>query len=164
MPTPSLDIRISGNLLALYGAVVATTTGVIQIANFIRDRARVKVSVQHDMEMVGDPRYEGITFTILTAVNIGRRPVTIKSMGAYYLHPAKAFVVGDTRPVLPCELTEGKQVMALVDQSDLDLTKIEEWQAWDTAGRTFALPVAPWYKRWKSRRARRKTAKEKAKA
>jgi hypothetical protein len=68
--------------LALYGAVLSTLTATAQIVSFLRDRANVKVTYQRDMEMIGDPSYKGMTLTILKAVNVGRRPVTITGMGA----------------------------------------------------------------------------------
>ena len=76
---------------------------------------------------MGDPQTDGMTFVIVTAVNAGRRPVTITTIGAYRLHPRKAFVCADTRPRNPYELTEGKQMMAMLDQSGLDLESIEHW-------------------------------------
>jgi len=159
MPVPTVHIEINGSILALYGAVVATATAVVQTVGFLRDRASVKVIVQHNMEIVGHPAYAGLTLTILKAVNIGRRPVTITSMGAYRVHPGKALVCVDTLPALPCELAEGKYVQAFIKQNDLDLENIESWQAWDAVGRCFKLNVAPWYKRWRSARLRKKFAK-----
>ena len=157
MPAPSFHINISGSVLALYGALVATATAIVQIVNFFRDRARIKVTVQQNMEMIGHPAYAGVTLTMIRAVNVGRRPVTITTIGAYRLHPSKAFVCADTTPALPVELTEGKYVTALIGQKDLDLENIESWQAWDSANRVFSLHVAPWRKRWRSRRMRRKS-------
>ena len=138
------------------------STGIVQVVNFRRERARVKVTVQHDMEVVGHPNpgYANMTLTIVRAANSGRRPVTITSIGAYRLYPRKALVAADTNPVLPHELTEGKYVTAMIEQRGLDLESIESWHAWDAVGRQYSLNVAPWHKRWYSRYMRRKSMKK----
>jgi hypothetical protein len=69
------------------------------------------------------------------------------SVGAYRLHPHKPFMVPDTRPAAPCELTERKQMTAIIDQSDLDLSVMESWEVYTATGKTFRLGVIPWYRR-----------------
>jgi hypothetical protein len=155
--TPTFHITISGTVLALYGAVLATATAVVQVVSFIRDRVNVKVTYKRNMELVGhpDPRYHGMTLTILRAANAGRRPVTITGIGGYRLFPRKAFVCGDTAPPMPIELTEGKYANGMLNEAELDFENIEAFEAWDAVGRTFRCNVAPWYKRTWSRFARR---------
>lgn len=150
-------IEITGSTVAFYGAVLSTITATAQVISFLRDRARVKVTYQRNMELVGhpDPRYQGMTLTMLRAVNAGRRPVTITGMGAYRLYPRKAFVCADTVPAIPVELTEGKYVTAMVDERDLDFEHVETFEAWDAAGRKFGCNIAPWHKRTWSRLMRR---------
>jgi hypothetical protein len=145
-------------MVAAYAAIVATVTAVVQAVNLWRDRVRVKITVQHNMGVFGDSRYENMTLTALKAINVGRRPVTITGMGACYLYSSEAFVCTDTNPKLPCELTEGKCVTSLLDEENLNLTNLQSWQAWDSAGRLHNLHIAPWHKRWKSKRQRRKAA------
>jgi hypothetical protein len=154
---PTFNISISGSMLALYGAVLSTLTASAQIISFLRDRANVKVTYTRNMEMLGhpDPRYVGMTLTVLRAANVGRRSVTITGMGAFLLYPRKAFVCGDTVPPVPVELTEGKYVTAMVDEADLDFDHIEAFEAWDAVGRTFRCDIAPWHKRTWSRFRRR---------
>jgi len=155
MPIPTFHLSISGSVLAFYGAVLSTITATAQVIAHLRDRAHIKIRVQPNMETMGDPQTDGMTFVIVTAVNAGRRPVTSTTIGAYRLHPRKAFVCADTRPRTPYELTEGKQMMAMLDQSGLDLESIEHWGVWDATGREHRLNIAPWYKRWPSRVRRR---------
>lgn len=165
MKLPDIHLNISGSAIAFYGAVLSTVTGIVQVVHFFRDRVKVNITASPNMEMVGDPRYAGMTLVTLQVTNTGRRPVTITTMGAYRLHPRTALVVTDMRPRLPCELTEGKYVTALIGQDDrLDLANIEFWAAWDSAGRIHKLNAASWYKRWKSRRGRKAEAKKRPKA
>jgi hypothetical protein len=163
MPASTFHFSVSGSVLALYGAVLSTITATAQLIAHYRDRANIKIRVQHDMETMGDPRTDGMTFTIVNVTNAGRRPVTITTIGAYYLFPRKAFIATDCRPQCPHELTEGKQMMAMIDQSDLDYSVIECWQAWDATGREYRLNIAPWYKRWISARRRLGRARREAK-
>jgi hypothetical protein len=152
MPLPVVHIDISASVVAAYAAVVSTITGAVQVINHFKDRASLLIQVQLNMEMVGDPRYKGMTLTRIGISNNGRRPVTITNVGAYRLHPHKPFIVVDTRPALPCELTEGKQMTALMDQSDLDLAVMESWEVYTATGKTFRVAVIPWYRRWWNRR------------
>jgi hypothetical protein len=160
---PNITIHISGSALAIYGAVLSTITACVQVITHYKDRAHLKITVQHNMEMVGDPRYANTDLTIMKVVNIGRRPLTITGVGAYRLSPHNPFVMTDTRPACPCELTEGKQLTVIVDQSDLDLSQMESWEAYTSTGRDYRLSIIPWYRRWLNRRRLIKHAIDKAK-
>jgi hypothetical protein len=66
MALPNIHITISRNVVAFYGAVFASITATVQLTNFLKDRVRVKIQVQHDMQVVGEPN---------AGKNIGRLPV-----------------------------------------------------------------------------------------
>ncbi len=134
-------------LVAVYGAVLSTIAIVKQL---VSDRVKVKLTVSRNMEMVGDPRYDGMTLTILKVTNVGRRPVTITTFGAIRLYPNTNFVAVDSRPQLPHEITEGKFITSIWDQADLDFSTIDYWAAWDSHGRVHNLREASWFKHWKS--------------
>ena len=91
------------------------------------------------MQIVGDPRYRGVTLTIVRATNVGRRPVTITSLGASGLYPNLSFAITDTNPQLPCEITEGKYIAAHLPQSGIDFPTIDFWEAGDSHGRVHKL-------------------------
>jgi hypothetical protein len=163
MSVPTFHFSISGSVLALYGAILSTITAAAQIVGHVRDRARIKIRVQLNMEIIGDPRSAGMTFTIVNVSNAGRRPVTITSFGAYRLFPSLAFVVPDCRPQCPHELTEGKQMMAMIEQSGIDHASIESWVVLDATGRQYKLHVAIWHKRFFSARKRLRRSRVKDK-
>jgi hypothetical protein len=73
MPIPTFHLSISGSVVAAYAAVVSTITGTVQVFNYFRDRAHIIIRVQHNMEMMGDPRYQGMSLTVMYVVNAGRR-------------------------------------------------------------------------------------------
>ena len=52
---PNIHITISGSAVAVYAAVVSTITGSVQLWHFFRDRARIKLTVQRNMEIIGGP-------------------------------------------------------------------------------------------------------------
>jgi len=162
MVVPTFHISVSGSVVALYAAIVATITGAVQIMNFLRDRRKIKISVSHRMRMFGDPRYTDKLLTVVRVSNVGRRPVTILSVSATQLHPLDSFVMMDTRPPLPCELTEGKYVNAIAELIDIDTSKIERWEVGDAAGNVYQLPVAPWWQRFLSQRRRKRMWREEA--
>jgi hypothetical protein len=153
---PTFHINVSGSVVAAYAAIVSTVTGVVQFFNYRRDRARIKVSVRHNQEMIFDPRYSGKTLTIITVTNEGRRPVTVNTIGATRPHPQTHLVLLDNRPSLPHELTEGKNLIAILPESEIDLSTIESWYATNAVGQTYWLHVASWYARAMSRRRMRR--------
>jgi hypothetical protein len=134
-------------IIAVYGAVLSTITILRQ---YFGDRVKVTLTVQKGMEMVGDPRYHGMTLTILTVTNLGKRPVTITTFGAMRLYPNSHFVAIDSRPPLPCEITEGKYITSIWDQDDIDFSTIDYWAAWDSRRKVHKLREASLFKHWKS--------------
>jgi hypothetical protein len=164
MPIPTFHITISGSVVAAYAAVVSTLTGVVQVFNFYRDRANIKVSVRRDMRIIGDHRYGDLPLTIVRVVNHGRRPVTIMGVGAHRKFPYDNFVLPDCQPQLPHELTEGKSLIAIMRPNDIEFSTIEFWDAWDAVGKSHRLYVAPWHARALSTLRRRRKWRQDAKA
>jgi hypothetical protein len=135
-------------IVAIYGAVLSTIAIVKQL---VSDRVKVKLTVSKNMQMVGDHKYEGMTLTILTLTNVGRRPITIKTFGAIRLYPSTTnFVVIDSRPPVPCEITEGKYITSIWDQKDIPFDTIDYWAAWDSQGRIHKTLEASRIKHWTS--------------
>jgi hypothetical protein len=162
MPFP--NIGTSATVVAFYGAILSTITASVQLAHFLRDRVRVRVTVHRNRVIVGDPRRDPKELLIeVTATNVGRRPVTITTMGALRLYPHQThYVFPDIIPQLPCELTEGKYVQTLLPQKGFDFENISSWEAYSTTGKIFRLNQAPWYKRWPSDFKRRRMLKREA--
>ena len=52
VPVPNIHVTISGSVVAVYAAVVSTITGSVQLWHFFRDRARIKLTVQRNMEII----------------------------------------------------------------------------------------------------------------
>jgi hypothetical protein len=113
------------------------------------------------MVMVGHPLYAGKTLLVLRVTNVGKRPVTITTMGAIRFHPLTSFVAISTVPQLPCELTEGKYIESIWPEAELDYATIDYWGAWDSRGEKHVLREASYLRHWTSafqRRLQRKPA------
>lgn len=85
-------------IVAIYAAVVSTVTGLVQLLNYRRDQDKIKITVQKDLQIYGDPRYANKTLTIVKVVNAGRRPVTITSIGVECLFPNPHGVFPEHQP------------------------------------------------------------------
>jgi hypothetical protein len=120
--------------IAIYSAVLWTIAIVRQV---LSDRAKIRSRSIENMQMVGHPRYAGMTLTIVRVTNVGRQCVTITTFGAIRLHPNTNFVAVDSQPQMPSEITEGKYIERYWDQSDLDFSTIDYWAAWDSHGRVY---------------------------
>src|SRR5713226_7534083 len=151
MVFPHLSISLTGSL-AVYGAILSTVTALIQVINHVKDRANVRLSVRENMmPAFPDRRYAGQPLVIVTATNVGRRPVRIEGFAAHLLFDAGRrttdWYLPDVRPPLPCDITEGETVSAFLIQARVNFESISHWFAWDSAGRHYRLNVTPWYKR-----------------
>ncbi len=135
-------------LIAGYGAILSTIAIVSQC---LSDRVKVKLKVMRNMKTHNAPEYEGMTIVTVDVVNIGRRPVTVVTVGATGLYPRLHFVAMDNKPTLPHEITEGKYTTTILNQAEIDLPTIDYWVAIDSHGRKYRLREASLFKHWKSR-------------
>ena len=72
-------LEISASAVAWYGAIVATIGILVSLYSVLRDRAKIKIKYQKDMQIIGpqtvyDPNK---TYFNITVINKGRRPVNI---------------------------------------------------------------------------------------
>ena len=133
-------------IIAIYGAVLSTIAIVQQL---LGDRIKVRITVSRDMIM-NDPRYNGMTLTVMKVINVGRRPVTITTLGIVSLYPHDNFVGVDNRPELPHEITEGQYITNILDQAGIDFSTIDYWAAWDSHDHVHRLRSASLFGHWKS--------------
>ena len=77
-------------ILGVYGAILSTILAIAKLLEYLRDRVRLKVTVTYNQKIVPIYNYDGIddntfdktpSLIVINAVNIGRRPVTIKIAG-----------------------------------------------------------------------------------
>ncbi len=79
-PTAANDhTAVIGLIIAIYGAIVASVNSTMQIMNHRRDQTDVILKVRRNMTALNNPRYANMKLTLVTAINRGKRPVTIQS-------------------------------------------------------------------------------------
>ena len=78
--------------IAWWGAIVATIVFVWDIYKWKTDGAKLDVQVTPNMQSIGDPRRDGITWVSVTVTNMGSRPSTIKSIGMFYYKSWFSFI------------------------------------------------------------------------
>lgn len=115
---------ISAEVVAWYAAIVSTTALLVRVFSYLRDKAKVFVSVM-DGKIVGTGPLVGKKGIFLEAVNKGRRSITLTHAG-FDLKDGSHFLILD--PVLvkfPYTLEEGKlcQAMAYRNYIEEELKK-----------------------------------------
>lgn len=64
--------------VAVLGLASGVTGTVLGVMNYLRDRARVQVSLQWDLKSFGAPEYDENKFWgVVTVTNVGRRPIHV---------------------------------------------------------------------------------------
>ena len=70
-----MGLSDTASLLAI---ILGTTGTVLGILNYNRDKAKIKVTLQWDMKILNNPKYDEYkSWGIITATNTGRRPIYI---------------------------------------------------------------------------------------
>jgi hypothetical protein len=74
---------LSTEVVAWWGAVIATLVLIWDVYKWKTSGPRIKFSASPDMEIIGDPQKqkEGKTYITVKAINIGGRPTTITKVG-----------------------------------------------------------------------------------
>ena len=104
MTIPAWIINNFTLIIAIWGAILSTIWTIWGVYNSLQDRAKVKVKTNFGFLTyrdgpVGEPQL------LITAINKGKRPITLSSMGIR---------IGDTNLInmhtmgLPCKLEEGR--------------------------------------------------------
>ncbi|MBI4834291.1 MAG: hypothetical protein HY811_05685 [Planctomycetes bacterium] len=94
--------------VGVWGGILATILAVLKIFEYRRDRANIKVKIGDNYTKV-QPNGAVLTSLIITAINVGRRPVTLSRAGLLMPRNSKQkyLLCADTNP-RRLELTEGK--------------------------------------------------------
>jgi len=118
-------IEISSNIVAWYGAIIASASLIFAVYNIIRDNARVKVKYSFNNRIVGNPApYKSdIKYIEIEAINAGRRPIRIdKAYIDFYNEDQKALFrdsFSDHRNKILTE--ENPRTSFLVEQKEIDV-------------------------------------------
>ncbi|MBI2449623.1 hypothetical protein HYV49_04980 [Candidatus Pacearchaeota archaeon] len=90
-------------LLAIYGSIISTLGIILSLYNYNRDKAKIKVKASFGV--MGSGKGAEGPFFFVKAINKGRRPVTLSSVG---IRVGKDDLINIKTISLPRELGEGK--------------------------------------------------------
>ncbi len=112
----NISINISANVVAWYAAIVSTIVMVIAILNYLGDKRRLKVSAQHGfLTGVSDDS----TKVIITAANIGKRPITVSGVGFEMNEGGNLILMETPMLKLPHTLKEGTSCQTWINHDEL---------------------------------------------
>lgn len=139
----STSTLITTNLVAWYGAVVATLSVLFSIYNTLRDRAKIKILYDPNQFLHGAVSSYGYDsdkeYLSINVINKGRRPIKIekaalKILGRKgYLLLSDSFVDHRTRVITE----EEPRTLFLLEQDSVDLNKVLTVFIYDGAGREY---------------------------
>ena len=139
-----MNITISGNAVAWYGAIVATASVIVGGYSVWRDRAKLKVTARPDMEVFGssgDFPKDG-TYVVIKVANVGRRVIHLKELPVFKRKGKKTGGLVVTGPWLPkADLAEGESAEMFCPQDGLDWTQIPCVVVSDAVGRNWTARI-----------------------
>jgi len=141
-------IEITASVVAWYAAVVATTSAFFSGLNIWRDRPRIKISLNKNMQIhPASIKEDDKTFIAVNVANKGRRTTTITHVGFYEIGKKETGLLADSFIKGPRELQEGKSTMYLMDQSLIDIEKLKTVIAIDATGKTYKKKISRKFRR-----------------
>ncbi|MBN1263014.1 MAG: hypothetical protein JW991_01530 [Candidatus Pacebacteria bacterium] len=136
-------VEITANEVAWYGAIVATVSMAVSLLNHLRDKATIKLKVSKVFFAYRSGLDKSLKL-MAKAVNTGRRPITITSVGFSLSNKRDIVITNDNIiPNLPAKLAEGEQLQFWVEENKLlsllKKSKTELNCAWcqDAAGKLY---------------------------
>jgi len=139
-----IKIEISASSAAWYAAVVATLSFIFSAYNILRDRARIILKYQKNMQIHSTTLYRSDkNYFVITVINKGRRAVTITKAGCRYRQKEKAWsIASDSFFYGSRELGEGKSTDFLIEQDLIDFNRLLFIWACDATGRVYKKRVS----------------------
>ena len=135
-----MNISVSAEAVAWYGAIVGTGSLAVSALNAWRDRAWIKISAGAGYNVKNAPGYSPDKLYIsVTVANRGRRPVTISKVWFDTTAPNQGphLLLSDSFLQGAREVAEGKSTIYLMDQTGLDLSTLKRVVVADATGRTW---------------------------
>lgn len=97
-------------ILAIWGSILSTILAILKILDYKKDRANINVTVKGNYKIVPSSKaYGDRPLVVITAVNKGRRPVTLVQAALLTSRKGGYLLCADSLTAMrPVELTEGK--------------------------------------------------------
>lgn len=151
------SFEISASTVAWYGAIVATAGTCISVINFLRDRPKIKIQFQKDMNIYGPQSIypKDKTYISITVINKGRRPVNITKAGFRTLGATRKYTIFNDsfsthRNRVLTEESPTSDFMIEQDEKMLEMLK-GTWYIWvqDATGRMYRKYLHPFPYIWR---------------
>jgi hypothetical protein len=145
MADPAFTLTISADVIAWYGAVVATISAIWSGLSYFRDKSKVRVRIAQGFAMYPSDTRQ---IFLLEAVNHGRRPCTLTGAGFLLKDGAKIAIYRPETITFPYELHEGKAVTISIEKSEMveqmekRSSSITHAYYQDATGKTFRIRVS----------------------
>ena len=125
MPTQNFAIGIT-DIVAWYGAIVATIGLIVATLTYFRDRAKITIKCSSNY-IYDSPSYkEGVLYFNITIINKGRRPIRMENAGVKIIGQKGTYLLADSfanhRNAVLTE--ENPRTEYFVEQSKIDISKI----------------------------------------
>jgi len=136
--------------VALWGGLTGSLSLIISYFAYKRDDLDIRLELRKGWKIhnspVDDPNK---LYSSLSVYNRGRRPVIITQAGYSYLKINGGAILSDSMIYGKSELKEGAGVDFLIDEEQLGkISEISYFAAYDAAGRTYKMYIAPFYSRF----------------
>ena len=130
-------------IVAWWGAVLGTAGMVLHVWKFLRDRPRVRVTVQKDMEispnqLTDNPKEK---FLNITAANIGNQPVHLSKAWFTQRRSKESLMLVGPMNFSTHILEPGQRRDFPAIQSKFNLTNLKKVYVEDAVGRTFKCKI-----------------------
>lgn len=127
--------------LAWYGAILSTLGFALALYVALRDRSRLKITIQANMRSYGGTGYDPAKrYVTVTVANLGRRTVTVAAVG---FSTAKGggdiLLTGSVQGT--SDVSEGKAVTFLAEQEGFPFSEVRRVIVRDAAGRVWSQRV-----------------------
>ena len=135
-----VTINISAEVVAWYAGIISTLALIIQLISYIGNKPKVKLKCRRGYRLLSakSPYKPNTDYIMITAINVGRRPVSMKNVGFITKNKkdpngllTDSFMHGIR------ELTDGKSTDYLIEEGSVDLTKIKYFVAYDLTDREY---------------------------
>lgn len=133
------------DIIAIWGGLTGTLSLFVSYKTYVRDKSDIKISVMKEGFVgPGHPRYSyENTYTAITVINKGRRPMTIHTVGYRYINKIGSVIPSDSLYYNPHELLEGKDRSYLIPRDKLNFDEISYFFVTDITGNEYRYYVQP---------------------
>ena len=146
-------MSLSLDPIAVVAVLIALASLAVSIMSIVRDRPKIKITIKKGWTLVNpQPGYKKDTpYVSVSVINSGIRPVTIASVGGKHLKDTGGFIMSDSMIGGSKELTQGKRLDCLMEESAYDEINnkygVLRIEAEDLTGKSYVKNVSPFFLR-----------------